>query len=95
MLANLNSCGREISRCDNRSWFAPVRRRSVEGGADDAVARRVEVRVATEAGNQAVVVGVPGSALEVGTAIVSPRPLDGRDGTRVRVVDVEPAGTPP
>jgi HlyD family secretion protein len=67
----------------------------VEGGADDAVARRVEVRVATESGNQAVVVGVPESALTVGTAVVSPRPLDVRDGTRVRVVEVGPAATSP
>ena len=57
-----------------------------------AVARRTEVRVVAESGNQAVVAGVPAEALPHGAAVVAPRPLDVRDGTRIRVIEV--ADTP-
>jgi HlyD family secretion protein len=62
------------------------------GEGDSAVARRVEVRVVAESGNQAVVVGIPEGALGEGAAVVSPRPLDVRDGTRIRIIEV--AGAP-
>jgi HlyD family secretion protein len=64
----------------------------VAGEGDATVARRVEVRVAAETGNQAVVAGVVPGTLVEGSAVVAPRPLDVRDGTRIRVVDV--AGSP-
>ncbi len=51
-----------------------------------AVARRTEVRVVAESGNVAVVVGVPETALAAGALVISPRPLDVRDGAPVRVV---------
>lgn len=51
-----------------------------------AVARRTEVRVLAESGNVAVVVGVPATALSEGTLVITPRPLDVRDGTPVRVI---------
>lgn len=51
-------------------------------------ARRTEVRVVAESGNQAVVAGVPAEALPHGAAVVAPRPLDVRDGTRIRVIEV-------
>lgn len=67
----------------------------VEGDEGSRVARRTEVRVVSETGNQAVVVGVPEDAITAGAWLVSPRPLDVRDGTPVRVVQVEGgAGTP-
>jgi hypothetical protein len=55
-------------------------------GGGPAVARRTEVRVVAESGNVAIVGGVPESALTAGDLVVSPRPLDVRDGTPVRVV---------
>jgi len=55
-----------------------------EGGT--RVARRIEVRVVAESSNVAIVVGVPEDALAAGDLVVSPRPLDIRDGTPVRVV---------
>jgi hypothetical protein len=67
----------------------------VEGAAGAQVARRTEVRVAVESGNQAVVVGVPDDRLTSGAVVVSPRPLDVRDGTPVRVVQSEGGGDPP
>jgi HlyD family secretion protein len=54
--------------------------------APGGVARRTEVRVVAESGNVAVVVGVPESALAAGALVISPRPLDVRDGAAVRVV---------
>ncbi|MBA2666712.1 MAG: HlyD family efflux transporter periplasmic adaptor subunit [Trueperaceae bacterium] len=66
----------------------------VAGDDEAPVARRVEVRVVVESGNRAVVLGVPDGSLEVGAVVVSPRPLDVRDGTRVRVVEVGAADTP-
>lgn len=51
-----------------------------------AVARRTEVRVVAESGNVAVVVGVPEAALREGALVISPRPLDVREGTPVRVI---------
>ena len=54
--------------------------------AAGGVARRTEVRVVAESGNVAVVVGVPESALASGALVISPRPLDVRDGAPVRVV---------
>ena len=51
-----------------------------------AVARRTEVRVVAESGNVAVVVPVSPDGLVAGALVVSPRPLDVRDGTPVRVV---------
>ncbi|MBW6454697.1 MAG: HlyD family efflux transporter periplasmic adaptor subunit [Trueperaceae bacterium] len=51
-----------------------------------SVARRTEVRVVAESGNVAVVVGVPEAALTPGALVISPRPLDVRDGAPVRVV---------
>lgn len=53
---------------------------------DGAVAQRVEVRVVAEAGNAAVVEGIPAAALSEGALVIAPRPLDVRDGTPVRVV---------
>lgn len=50
--------------------------------AVDGVARRTPVRVIAESGSQAVVEGIM-----VGTQVISPRPLDVRDGTRVLAVD--------
>lgn len=50
--------------------------------AQDGVARRTEVRVIAESGSRAVVEGLPD-----GTAVISPRPLDVREGTPVRPVD--------
>jgi HlyD family secretion protein len=67
----------------------------VDGAAGAQVARRTEVRVAVESGNQAVVVGVPDDRLTSGAVVVSPRPLDVRDGTPVRVVQSEGGGDPP
>lgn len=55
-------------------------------------ARRTEVRVVAESGNEAVVAGVPTEALPLGAAVIAPRPLDVRDGTRIRVIEV--ASTP-
>ena len=57
----------------------------VDEGAG-GIARRTEVRVVAESGNVAVVVGVPESALATGALVISPRPLDVRDGAPVRVV---------
>ena len=54
-------------------------------------AQRTEVRVVAESGNQAVVRGVDDDALPLGSAVVAPRPLDVRDGTRIRVVEVNGA----
>jgi multidrug efflux pump subunit AcrA (membrane-fusion protein) len=51
-----------------------------------SVARRTEVRVVAESGNVAVVVAVPEAALAPGALVISPRPLDVRDGAPVRVV---------
>ncbi|MFU8887410.1 MAG: efflux RND transporter periplasmic adaptor subunit [Trueperaceae bacterium] len=51
-----------------------------------SAARRTEVRVVAESGNVAVVVGVPEAALTPGALVISPRPLDVRDGAPVRVV---------
>ncbi len=51
-----------------------------------SVARRTEVRVVAESGNVAVVVGEPEEALVPGALVISPRPLDVRDGAPVRVV---------
>ena len=45
-------------------------------------ARRQEVAVVAESGSQAVIEGI-----ELGTPVISPRPLDVRDGTRVQVID--------
>lgn len=59
--------------------------------ADRTVARRTEVRVAAESGNQAVVSAAEPGALPLGTQVIAPRPLDVRDNTRVRVVEVEAA----
>jgi HlyD family secretion protein len=53
-----------------------------------SVARRTEVRVVGESGNQAVVAAVDAGALPLGTRVVAPRPLDVRDNTRVRVIEV-------
>ncbi len=71
---------------------------SAEGGrtfvfrvdTDEArsVARRTEVRVVGESGNQAVVTAVEEGALPLGARVVAPRPLDVRDNTRVRVIEV-------
>ncbi|MDF1523848.1 MAG: efflux RND transporter periplasmic adaptor subunit, partial [Trueperaceae bacterium] len=55
----------------------------VEGGQ---AARRVEVRVVAEAGNQAVIEALDGAALAPGRLVITPRPLDVRDGTAVRVI---------
>jgi len=55
-----------------------------EGGL--GIARRTEVRVVAESGNVAVVVGVPEASLAPGALVISPRPLDVRDGAPVRVV---------
>jgi RND family efflux transporter MFP subunit len=55
----------------------------VEGGQ---AARRVEVRVVAEAGNQAVVEALDGAGLAPGSLVITPRPLDVRDGTAVRVI---------
>ncbi len=55
-----------------------------DGGG--SVARRTEVRVVAESGNVAVVVGVPEAALSEGAPVISPRPLDVRDGAAVRIV---------
>jgi HlyD family secretion protein len=52
------------------------------------VAQRTEVRVVAESGNQAVVAGVPAEALPFGAQVIAPRPLDVRDGTRVRIAEV-------
>ena len=60
----------------------------VERDGERSVARRTEVRVAGESGNQAVVAGVEPGALPLGSQVVAPRPLDVRDNTRVRVVEV-------
>lgn len=66
---------------------------SAEGGrtyvfvVDGDSARRQEVSVLAESGSRAAVEGVP-----LGSAIISPRPLDVREGTRVQVVEV--AGAP-
>lgn len=54
-------------------------------------ATRTEVRVVAESGNQAVVRGADDDALPLGSAVVAPRPLDVRDGTRIRVVEVNGA----
>jgi hypothetical protein len=54
--------------------------------ANGAVARRLEVRVAAEAANVAVVESVQGGALVEGALVIAPRPLDVRDGTAVRVI---------
>ena len=56
------------------------------------VAQRTEVRVVAESGNQAVVAGVVAEALSSGAQVIAPRPLDVRDGTRVRITEV--AGAP-
>jgi HlyD family secretion protein len=50
---------------------------------DDGVARRREVAVIAETGNTAVVAA---GAIGAGDAIIAPRPLDVREGTRVRVI---------
>jgi multidrug efflux pump subunit AcrA (membrane-fusion protein) len=61
---------------------------SAEGGSTyvfvvaEGSATRREVAVLAESGSQAVIEGV-----EVGTLIISPRPLDVREGTRVQVVE--------
>jgi RND family efflux transporter MFP subunit len=53
---------------------------------DGQAARRVEVRVVAEAGNQAVVEALDGASLAPGSPVITPRPLDVRDGTAVRVI---------
>jgi HlyD family secretion protein len=63
-----------------------VFRIDVEG--ERSVARRTEVRVVGESGNQAVVTAVEAGALPLGARVVAPRPLDVRDNTRVRIVEV-------
>lgn len=63
----------------------------VERSDERSVARRTEVRVVGESGNQAVVASVDAGALPPGAQVVAPRPLDVRDNTRVRVVEVAPA----
>lgn len=50
--------------------------------ARDGVARRTSVRVVAESGSRAVVEGLPS-----GTDVISPRPLDVREGTPVQPVD--------
>jgi HlyD family secretion protein len=69
--------------------FADAGRNYVFVVDDAGVARRREVRVVAETGNAAIVEHVTGTEqgrLEVGTLVISPRPLDVRDGTLVRVV---------
>jgi HlyD family secretion protein len=51
------------------------------------VARRTEVRVVAESGNVAIALGTPDEALRAGARVLSPRPLDVRDGTLIRVLD--------
>jgi len=63
----------------------------VDTEGERSVARRTEVRVVGESGNQAVVTAVEAGALPLGARVVAPRPLDVRDNTRVRVVEVVPA----
>jgi HlyD family secretion protein len=58
----------------------------VESTGAGAVARRTEVRIVAESGNVAIVTGTPAEALVAGAQVVSPRPLDVRDGTAVRVL---------
>ncbi len=60
----------------------------VDRDGERSVARRTEVRVVGESGNQAVVAAVEEGALPLGARVVAPRPLDVRDNTRVRVVEV-------
>ena len=60
----------------------------VDGDGERTVARRTEVRVVGESGNQAVVTAVEAGALPNGARVVAPRPLDVRDNTRVRVIEV-------
>lgn len=48
----------------------------------DGVAERVPVRIVAESGARAVIEGLP-----AGTGVISPRPLDVRDGTAVRAID--------
>ena len=48
----------------------------------DGVAERLPVRVVAESGSRAIVEGLP-----AGTPVISPRPLDVRDGTQVVPVD--------
>lgn len=67
----------------------------VRDEAGGAVAVRTEVRVVSETGNQAIVEGVAAGALVAGTPVVSPRPLDVRDGTPVRVVEMAPTVAAP
>jgi HlyD family secretion protein len=55
----------------------------VEATGSGDVARRTEVRVVAESGNVAIVVG---EALASGARVLSPRPLDVRDGTSIRVL---------
>lgn len=67
--------------------FADAGRTYVFVVDEQGIARRREVRVVAETGNAAIVESVnPAAALEVGTLVISPRPLDVRDGTLVRVV---------
>jgi len=76
-------------RVPSGSLLADAGRTYVFQVADEgaiSVARRTEVRVVAESGNVAVVVGVPAEALVPGTLVISPRPLDVRDGAPVRVV---------
>lgn len=52
----------------------------------EGVARRIEVRVVAESGNQAVVIAATADALANNMPIVNPRPLDVRDGSSVSVL---------
>jgi|GEM_PF-138573 len=63
----------------------------VVSDGERSVARRTEVRVVAESGNQAVVSAVEAGSLTLGAQVIAPRPLDVRDNTRVRVVEVAPA----
>ena len=59
--------------------------------ADRTIARRTEVRVVAESGNQAVIAAAAEGELPLGSRVIAPRPLDVRDNTRVRVVEVDAA----
>jgi HlyD family secretion protein len=52
----------------------------------DGFARRIEVRVLAEGGNQAVVAAVEPDTLRAGMPIINPRPLDVRDGSAVAML---------
>jgi HlyD family secretion protein len=58
----------------------------VESTGTGDVARRTEVRVVAESGNVAIVAATPEDALVAGARVVSPRPLDVRDGTAIQVL---------